>query len=47
MKSKKSWTEKLKASTPHHEIRRMKIDIAGMKKGEMVLVPSVKMIDEF
>lgn len=43
---KKTCIEKLKTSAPH-EIKRMKIDIAGMKKGEMVLVPSVAMIDAF
>jgi hypothetical protein len=45
-KAKKSWAEKLAATTPH-EIKRMTRDLAGMKKGEIVLVPSVRMIDDF
>lgn len=46
MKAKKSWTDKLNSKIPH-KLKRMPIDIAGMKKGELCLVPSVKMIDNF
>jgi hypothetical protein len=45
-RSMKSWADKLAATTPH-EIKRMPRDLAGMKKGEIVLVPSVRLIDEF
>ena len=42
----RSWVQKLADETPH-VIKRMTIDIAGMKKGEIVLVPSIRQIDEF
>ena len=42
----KSWTEKLNDRAPH-VVKRMPIDIAGMKKGELALVPSVRMVDAF
>ena len=42
----KSWTDKLNDTTTH-VMKRMPIDIAGMKKGELALVPSVGMIDAF
>jgi hypothetical protein len=45
-KAKKSWADKLAATTPH-EIKRMSRDLAGMKKGEIVLVPSARLIDDF
>lgn len=45
-KAKKSWADKLAAIAPH-EIKRMPRDLAGMKKGEIVLVPSVRLIDDF
>lgn len=45
-RSKKSWADRLAATTPH-EIKRMPRDLAGMKKGEIVLVPSVRLIDDF
>lgn len=46
MKAKKSWADKLNSTVPH-KLKRMPIDIAGMKKGELCLVPSVKMVDDF
>jgi hypothetical protein len=42
----KTWTDKLKSTIPH-EIKRMPRDIAGMKKGELALVPSVRIVDDF
>jgi hypothetical protein len=44
--AKKSWTEKLLDRKPH-EVKPAPISIAGMKKGEIMLVPSPKMIDAF
>lgn len=46
MRAKKSWADKLNSTIPH-KLKRMPIDIAGMKKGELALVPSVKMVDDF
>lgn len=46
MKKKKSWAEKLSGSKPH-EVKPAPIDIAGMKAGEMMLVPSPKIVDDF
>jgi hypothetical protein len=45
-RSTKSWADKLAAITPH-QVKRMPRDLAGMKKGEIVLVPSVRLIDDF
>lgn len=42
----KTWIDKLNAPAPH-ALKRMPVDIAGMKKGELALVPSVRMIDAF
>ena len=42
----KNWTDKLNDAAPH-VLKRMPINIAGMKKGELALVPSVRMIDAF
>jgi hypothetical protein len=43
---KKSWAEKL-ASTKPHEVKPAPIDMAGMRRGQIMLVPSAKIIDEF
>ena len=45
-KPRKTWTDKLNSTIPH-QIRRMPRDIAGMKKGELALVPSVRIVDDF
>lgn len=41
---KKSWTERLN-SPARHEVKPAPLDIAGMKKGEMMLVPTARMVD--
>lgn len=46
MKTKKSWTEKLQSSRPH-EVKPAPMDIAGMKKGEIMLIPSPAIVDAF
>jgi hypothetical protein len=46
MKTKKSWTEKLNASKPH-EVKPAPIDIAGMKAGQIMLVPTARIVDDF
>lgn len=46
MKKEKNWIEKFQSREPY-EVKVMKIDIAGMKRGEAVLVPSIKMITDF
>lgn len=43
---KKTWTEKLNAAKPH-AIKPVPIDIAGMKAGEIMLVPSARLVDDF
>ncbi|TXL81646.1 hypothetical protein FHP25_03710 [Vineibacter terrae] len=43
---KKTWTEKLNAPA-RHQVKPVPIDIAGMKKGEIMLVPTPHMIDAF
>jgi hypothetical protein len=44
--AKKTWTEKLADPRPH-EVKPAPIDIAGMKAGEIMLVPSPRLVDEF
>jgi len=44
--ARKSWPEKL-ADPRLHEIKPAPIDIAGMKAGELMLVPTARMIDAF
>jgi hypothetical protein len=46
MKTKKSWAEKLNSSRPH-EVKPAPIDIAGMKAGQIMLVPSARIVDDF
>ncbi len=46
MKAKKSWAEKLNSSRPH-EVKPAPINIAGMKAGQIMLVPSAKIVDDF
>lgn len=46
MKTKKSWTEKLRTSRPH-EVKPAPMDIAGMKKGEIMLIPSPAIVAKF
>ena len=46
MKQGKSWTEKFQSSRPH-EVKPAPIDIAGMKKGEIMLIPSPAIVARF
>jgi len=46
VKRKKSWREKLAASTGF-VVKPAPIDIAGMKTGDIMLVPAAGMIDDF
>lgn len=43
-KAKKSWAEKVATGAPH-QVKRLHVDIAGMKAGQMMLVPSARLID--
>lgn len=43
---KKSWTEKLNDPKPP-VVKPVPIDIAGMKAGEIMLVPSAQVVDAF
>ena len=45
-KAKRTWTDKLNDATPY-EVKRMPRDFGGLKKGELVLVPSVRIVDDF
>jgi hypothetical protein len=42
----KSWTEKLNDPRPH-QVKPAPIDIAGMKAGEVMLVPTAAIVDAF
>ena len=42
----RSWTEKFETSKPH-EVKPVPINIAGMKKGETMLVPSPRIVADF
>lgn len=42
----KSWTEKLNTGGPH-EVKAAPISIAGMKAGEIMLVPTARQVDDF
>ncbi|MGF6228172.1 hypothetical protein QFZ27_002127 [Inquilinus ginsengisoli] len=42
----KSWTEKLDDPRPH-QVKPAPVDIAGMKTGEIMLVPTPRLIDAF
>lgn len=46
MRRRKSWNEKLASAKPH-EVKPALIDIAGMKAGQIMLVPSPQIIDAF
>ncbi|WP_300298930.1 hypothetical protein [Ferrovibrio sp.] len=41
-----SWTDKLRNGRPH-QVKRVPIDIAGMKAGQVMLVPSPQLVDGF
>lgn len=42
----KSWSERL-ADPRQHEVKPAPMDIAGMKKGQIMLVPTAKLVDAF
>jgi hypothetical protein len=42
----KTWTEKFNDPRPH-QVKPAPMDIAGIKKGEIMLVPTPKIIDSF
>ena len=42
----KSWTDRLNDPRPH-EVKPAPIDIAGMKAGEIMLVPTARLVDTF
>jgi hypothetical protein len=46
MKSKTTWTEKLNSSK-RHEVKPAPINIAGMKAGQIMLVPTARIVDDF
>lgn len=46
MKRRKSWAEKMASSAPH-QVKPAPVDIAGMRKGQIMLVPSAGIIDAF
>jgi hypothetical protein len=46
MRRKQSWTEKLNAPRPH-EVKPCPTDIAGMKAGQIMLIPSARIVDDF
>lgn len=46
MNRKKTWTERLNDGKTH-EVKPAPIDIAGMKAGQMMLVPTARLVDAF
>ena len=46
MRKRKSWADKLRSAKPH-QVKPAPIDIAGMRKGQIMLVPSPQIIDAF
>lgn len=42
----KSWSERLNDPRPH-QVKPAPMDIAGMKKGEIMLVPTARLVDTF
>jgi hypothetical protein len=46
MKKKTTWAEKLDSSK-RHEVKPAPINIAGMKSGQIMLVPTARIVDDF
>jgi hypothetical protein len=46
MKCKTSWAKKLNSSKTH-EVKPAPINIAGMKAGQIMLVPTARIVDDF
>ncbi len=42
----KSWAEKLNSSRPH-QVKPVPMNMAGMKKGQIMLIPTAKIVDDF
>ncbi|EJM99480.1 hypothetical protein [Phyllobacterium sp. YR531] len=42
----KTWTDKLNSGV-QHEVKPVPVNIAGMKIGEMMLVPTARQVDDF
>ncbi len=42
----KSWTEKLNSEKPH-QVKPVPMNIAGMKKGQIMLIPTALIVDRF
>ena len=45
-RAKKTWTERLREGKAH-EVKPAPISIAGMKAGQLMLVPTARLVDEF
>jgi hypothetical protein len=45
-KAKKTWTEKFNSDVPP-VVKPVPINIAGMKKGQIMLIPTPKLVDQF
>ena len=41
-----SWSDKLRDDKPH-QVKPVPVNIAGMKKGQVMLVPSARIVDAF
>lgn len=46
MKHKKTWTERLDDGRPH-QVKPVPVNIAGMKVGQMMLVPTARLVEQF
>ena len=46
MKRPLTWTERLHDAKPH-EVKRTPVSIAGMRNDQLMLVPSVQLVDRF
>ena len=42
----KSWEDKLNDPRPH-QVKPVPVDMSGMKKGEIMLIPTAKIVDAF
>jgi hypothetical protein len=46
MRERKSWEDRLRAAKPH-EVKPAPMDFAGMRRGQIMLIPSPQIIDAF
>lgn len=42
---RKSWSDKLADGAPH-KVKRLDVDMAGMKAGQIMLIPSARIVDD-